>query len=219
MKHTWVTGLSVFGVLGAGSAAVLANTTVFNSTTKSASAFTMSATSPTTPGSPLETPALDSTTASTTSSSTAINSTGINSTAPVAQTYAVGSSGTVQLTNANGVITIASAIASPGWTVHSSSAPGGWVVVEFLSANQRVAFYAFLVDGAVQVSVDTSAPDQPFVPKNRQEVSARGTESTQPTQPTEPSKPAAVQVTQPVTELTLPSAHPSDDRSGVDSDD
>ncbi len=209
MKHTLATGLSVFGVLGAGSAAVLANSTVFNRTATSASAFTMSATSPTTAGSLLEIPTLDSTTAGTTSSSTAINTT-----APVVQIYAVGSSGTVQLTHANGVITIDSALASAGWTVHSSSAPGGWVVVEFLSANQRVAFNAYLVDGAVQVSVDTSAPDQPFVPKNRQEASAGGTQSTQPTQPTQPT-----QLTQPGTELTLPNAHDSDDHSGVDSDD
>lgn len=78
--------------------------------------------------------------------------------------YAIGTSGTVQLTSTNGIITITSAVASAGWTVVSTSAPGGWVVVEFLSANQRVAFNAFLVDGVVQVSVDSSSqPGSPVI--------------------------------------------------------
>ncbi|CAB4886236.1 unannotated protein [freshwater metagenome] len=48
-------------------------------------------------------------------------------------------------------------------------------MVEFLSADQRVAFNAFLVNGQIEVSVDTSAPDQPFQPRNPQQPGSAGT--------------------------------------------
>jgi hypothetical protein len=70
----------------------------------------------------------------------------------------VGDSGTVQLTTANGVITINSALPAPGWTIQSASVPGTWVVVEFQSQTQRVVFNAFIIDGQVQVVVDAGAP-------------------------------------------------------------
>lgn len=185
MKHTWVTGLSVFGVLGAGSAAVLANTTVFNNTAKSGGAISMSATtlSSSSPTTPATMPDIRGGNPTTT----------VATTVPMAQTYAIGNSGTVQLSNVNGVITIDSALASPGWTVNSSSAPGSWVVVEFLGADQRVVFNAYLVDGSVQVSVDTS---------------------------TQPGSPVSPQVTQPGPVLTLPPGVGSDDgHPGTDVDD
>ncbi|MUH52466.1 MAG: hypothetical protein F2789_14800, partial [Actinobacteria bacterium] len=45
MKHTWVTSLSVLCVVGAGTAAVLANTTVFKSTGKAVGSITVDASS------------------------------------------------------------------------------------------------------------------------------------------------------------------------------
>ena len=189
MKHTWVTSLSVLCVVGAGSAAVLANTTVFKSTGRAVGSVTVDAASTVPTGSEPVVPAVET-----------------SSTPDGAQTYAVGSSGTAQLANAHGVITVTSALAAAGWTVQSVSAPGDWVVVEFLSADQRVAFNAFLVNGQIEVSVDTSAPDQPFQPRNPQQPGAVGT--------------AVVAEDGNVTDtaLTLPPSDDDDDDGG-DSDD
>lgn len=147
MKHTWVTSLSVFGIIGAGSAAVLANTTVFNGVAKTEAAITI----------------VKAETTSTTSVSTveptepATTTTAIP--APVAQPYTVGNSGTVQVTNANGVLSISGALPAAGWTVQRVSDPGTWVVTEFLSPAQRVVFNAFLIDGQIQVTVDSASPE------------------------------------------------------------
>lgn len=148
MKHTWVTSLSVFGIIGAGSAAVLANTTVFNGVEKTNAAITISST---VPAASTSTATIASTEPTTTATTVAPGS--------VPQPYTVGDSGTVQLTNADGVITIKSALPAPGWTVQRASAPGSWVVVEFLSPTQRVVFNALMIDGQVQVTVDSAAPE------------------------------------------------------------
>jgi hypothetical protein len=147
MKHTWVTSLSVFGIIGAGSAAVLANTTVFNGVAKTNAAITISSTLPASATTTVTAAVTDPTAATTTAAPGA-----------VPQPYQVGDSGTVQLTTANGLITINSALPAPGWTIQSASVPGTWVVVEFQSQTQLVVFNAFIIDGQVQVVVDAGAP-------------------------------------------------------------
>jgi hypothetical protein len=147
MKHTWVTSLSVFGIIGAGSAAVLANTTVFNGVAKTNAAITISSTLPASATTTVTAAVTDPTAATTTVAPGAIP-----------QPYQVGDSGTVQLTTANGLITINSALPAPGWSIESASVPGTWVVVEFQSQAQRVVFNAFIIDGQVQVVVDAGAP-------------------------------------------------------------
>lgn len=151
MKHTWVTALSVVGVIGAGSAAVLANSTVFIDAARPREAITISATLPPTESTLATVPATDSST-----------ETNVSSSVPPEQApIAAGDSGTVQVTTNDGVITVADVQPAAGWAVQSISGPSDWVVVQFVKDTELVVFSAFWVDGQVQTQVDSSVDGAP----------------------------------------------------------
>ena len=151
MKHTWVTALSVVGVIGAGSAAVLANSTVFIDAARPREAITISATLPPTESTLATIPATDSSTETSVSSSVP----------PEQAPIAAGDSGTVQVTTNDGVITVADVQPAAGWAVQSISGPSDWVVVQFVKDTELVVFSAFWVDGQVQTQVDSSVDGAP----------------------------------------------------------
>ena len=152
MKHTWVTALSVVGVIGAGSAAVLANSTVFTDAARPREAITISATLPPTESTLATIPATDSSTETSVSSSVP----------PEQAPIAAGDSGTVQVTTHDGVITVGDVQPAAGWAVQSISGPSDWVVVQFVKDTELVVFSAFWVDGQVQTQVDSSADGAPI---------------------------------------------------------
>ena len=152
MKHTWVTALSVVGVIGAGSAAVLANSTVFIDAARPREAITISATLPPTESTLATVPATDSSTETIVSSSVP----------PEQAPIAAGDSGTVQVTTNDGVITVADVQPAAGWAVQSISGPSDWVVVQFVKDTELVVFSAFWVDGQVQTQVDSSDDGAPI---------------------------------------------------------
>lgn len=151
MKHTWVTALSVVGVIGAGSAAVLANSTVFTDVARPREAITISATVPPAASTLATVPAADS--AAETSVSPSVP--------PEQAPLAAGDSGTVQLTTVDGVITVGDVQPAAGWAVHSISGPGNSVVVQFAKGTGLVVFKAFMVDGHVQTQVDSFVGGKP----------------------------------------------------------
>ena len=151
MKHTWVTALSVVGVIGAGSAAVLANSTVFIDAARPREAITISATLPPTESTLATVPATDSSTETIVSSSVP----------PEQAPIAAGDSGTVQVTTNDGVITVADVQPAAGWAVQSISGPSDWVVVQFVKDTELVVFNAFWVDDQVQTQVDSSVDGAP----------------------------------------------------------
>jgi len=146
VKHTWVTALSVVGVIGAGSAAVLANSTVFTDAARPREAITISATLPPTESTLATVPVADSSTETTVASSVP----------PEQAPIAAGDAGTVQVTAHDGVITVGDAQPAAGWAVQSVSSPGDWVVVQFVKDTELVVFSAFMVDGQLQTQVDSS---------------------------------------------------------------
>ena len=152
MKHTWVTALSVVGVIGAGSAAVLANSTVFADVARPREAITISATLPPIESTLATVPAADSSTETTVASSVP----------PEQAPIAAGDSGTVQVTAHDGVITVGDVQPAAGWAVQSISGPSDWVVVQFVKDTELVVFSAFMVDGGVQTQVDSSDDGAPI---------------------------------------------------------
>jgi len=151
VKHTLVTALSVVGVIGAGSAAVLANTTVFTDVARPHEAITISATVPPTESTLATAPAAESSAETPASSSVP----------PDQAPLAAGEAGTVQVTAVDGVITVGNVEPTAGWAVQSMSGPGNWVVVQFVKDTQLVVFNAFMVDGQVQTQVDSSVDGEP----------------------------------------------------------
>jgi len=152
VKHTWVTALSVVGVIGAGSAAVLANSTVFTDAARPREAITISATLPPTESTLATVPVADSSTETTVASSVP----------PEQAPIAAGDAGTVQVTAHDGVITVGDAQPAAGWAVQSVSSPGDWVVVQFVKDTELVVFSAFMVDGQLQTQVDSSVDGAPL---------------------------------------------------------
>ena len=151
MKHTWVTALSVVGVIGAGSAAVLANSTVFTDAARPREAITISATLPPTESTLATIPPTESSTETSVSSSVP----------PEQAPIAAGDAGTVQVTAHDGVITVGDVQPAPGWAVQSISGPSDWVVVQFVKDTELVVLNAYWVDGQVQTQVDSSVDGAP----------------------------------------------------------
>ena len=198
MKHTWVTALSVVGVIGAGSAAVLANSTVFADVARPREAITISATLPPIESTLATVPAADSSTETTVASSVP----------PEQAPIAAGDSGTVQVTAHDGVITVGDVQPAAGWAVQSISGPSDWVVVQFVKDTELVVFSAFMVDGGVQTQVDSSDDGAPI---------GTPTNTVRPNRPNRPSNTRPTSTT--VDDHSDGPSSSVDDHHGKDSDD
>lgn len=202
MKHTWVTALSVVGVIGAGSAAVLANSTVFTDAARPREAITISATLPPTESTLATIPPTESSTETSVSSSVP----------PEQAPIAAGDAGTVQVTAHDGVITVGDVQPAPGWAVQSISGPSDWVVVQFVKDTELAVFNAYWVDGQVQTQVDSSVDGAPV---------EAPTNTVRPNRPNRPNRPKPPKTTLPTsTTVDDHSDGPSssvDDHHGKDS--
>ena len=156
MKVGIATTLSIAGVLAAGAAAFVVNTSVLSSTNAPVTTSVASAPSATpTPGSvlALNTAIVEQNPSSTTS------------------TYAVGSSGTVVIDTSTGRVVVTSVAPAAGWTSeYAQTNSDGAVKVRFAQASSRIEFTAQMVNGVVQTSVTNetapaAAPPQPQAPR------------------------------------------------------
>jgi len=156
MKVGIATTLSIAGVLAAGAAAFVVNTSVLSST--NAPVTTSVASVPTatpTPGSvlALNTEVVEQNPSNTTS------------------TYAVGSSGTVVIDTSTGRVVVTSVAPAAGWTSeYAQTNADGVVKVRFAQASSRIEFTAQMVNGVVQTSVTNettpaAAPSKPQAPR------------------------------------------------------
>jgi hypothetical protein len=134
MQRAWITGLTLAGVLGTGGAA-FAGMSVGHSD-----------------GSAVEAQAPGTTSATT--SATATDTT---------TTYRLGDAGTVTISVAGGVITVAGVEPATGWTQVGSSAAGVHVDVTLTDGTQLLHFAADLVDGRAVASL-TNAPTGTVAP-------------------------------------------------------
>ena len=160
MKVGIATTLSIAGVLAAGAAAFVVNTSVLSSTnapvtTSVASAPNSVPTATPTPGSvlALNTAIVEQNPSSTTS------------------TYAVGNSGTVVIDTSTGRVVVTSVAPAAGWTSeYAQTNSDGAVKVRFAQASSRIEFTAQMVNGVVQTSVTNEtvpagAPPKPQAPR------------------------------------------------------
>ena len=151
MKVGIATTLSIAGVLAAGAAAFVVNTSVLSST--NAPVTTSVASTPTatpTPGSvlALNTAIVEQNPSSTTS------------------TYAVGSSGTVVIDASTGRVVVTSVAPAAGWTSeYAQTNSDGAVKVRFAQASSRIEFTAQMVNGIVQTSVTNETAPAVAAPK------------------------------------------------------
>ena len=155
MKVGIATTLSIAGVLAAGAAAFVVNTSVLSSTnapvtTSVASAPNSVPTATPTPGSvlALNTAIVEQNPSSTTS------------------TYAVGSSGTVVIDTSTGRVVVTSVAPAAGWTSeYAQTNADGAVKVRFAQASSRIEFTAQMVNGIVQTSVTNETAPAVAAPK------------------------------------------------------
>ena len=151
MKVGIATTLSIAGVLAAGAAAFVVNTSVLSST--NAPVTTSVASVPTatpTPGSvlALNTEVVEQNPSNTTS------------------TYAVGSSGTVVIDTSTGRVVVTSVAPAAGWTSeYAQTNSDGAVKVRFAQASSRIEFTAQMVNGVVQTSVTNETAPAVAAPK------------------------------------------------------
>ena len=155
MKVGIATTLSIAGVLAAGAAAFVVNTSVLSSTnapvtTSVASAPNSVPTATPTPGSvlALNTEVVEQNPSNTTS------------------TYAVGSSGTVVIDTSTGRVVVTSVAPAAGWTSeYAQTNADGVVKVRFAQASSRIEFTAQMVNGVVQTSVTNETAPAVAAPK------------------------------------------------------
>ena len=155
MKVGIATTLSIAGVLAAGAAAFVVNTSVLSSTnapvtTSVASAPNSAPTATPAPGSvlALNTAIVEQNPSSTTS------------------TYAVGSSGTVVIDTSTGRVVVTSVAPAAGWTSeYAQTNADGAVKVHFAQASSRIEFTAQMVNGVVQTSVTNETAPAVAAPK------------------------------------------------------
>jgi len=143
MKVGIATTLSIAGVLAAGAAAFVVNTSVLSSTNGPVTTSVTGAQS----SLPTATPAPGSVVAL----NTAVVEQNPSSTT---STYAVGDSGTVVIDTSTGRAVITSVAPAAGWTSEYAQADAnGAVKVRFAQASSRIEFTAQIVNGIVQTSV------------------------------------------------------------------
>ena len=156
MKVGIATTLSIAGVLAAGAAAFVVNTSVLSSSNAPVTTSVISAPTATpTPGSvlALNTAIVEQNPSSTTS------------------TYAVGNSGTVVIDTSTGRVVVTSVAPAAGWTSeYAQTNSDGAVKVRFAQASSRIEFTAQMVNGVVQTSVTNekapaAAPPKPQAPR------------------------------------------------------
>ena len=151
MKVGIATTLSIAGVLAAGAAAFVVNTSVLSSTNAPVTTSVASAPTATpTPGSvlALNTAIVEQNPSSTTS------------------TYAVGNSGTVVIDTSTGRVVVTSVAPAAGWTSeYAQTNADGAVKVHFAQASSRIEFTAQMVNGVVQTSVTNETAPAVAAPK------------------------------------------------------
>jgi hypothetical protein len=151
MKVGIATTLSIAGVLAAGAAAFVVNTSVLSSTNAPVTTSVASV--------PTATPALGSVLAL----NTAIVEQNPSSTT---STYAVGSSGTVVIDTSTGRVVVTSVAPAAGWTSeYAQTNADGAVKVRFAQASSRIEFTAQMVNGVVQTSVTNETAPAVAAPK------------------------------------------------------
>ena len=128
------------------------------------------------------------------------------SVAPRAYSFQAGAAGQVNLTAADGVLTVDSTVPSTGWLVLSYTGPGTHVEVQLGDGMQIVTFAADLVNGEVEAGITaTPAPTLPTVP------------ATDPATTPAPAPAVPVVVLQPTSQPPATS-HTSSPSSGGDDD-
>jgi len=143
MKVGIATTLSIAGVLAAGAAAFVVNTSVLSSTNAPVTTSVTGAQSSV----PTATPAPGSVVAL----NTAVVEQNPSSTT---STYAVGDSGTVVIDTSTGRVVVTSVAPAAGWTSeYAQTNADGAVKVRFAQASSRIEFTAQMVNGVVQTSV------------------------------------------------------------------
>ena len=189
MNKAWITALSIAGIAGSASAAYAGLSVNGNE------------------GAPAEAQGLPAAPATTLAPIAAPAS------SPATATYQVGDAGTVTVTNVSGVVSVQSAMPSPGWTVQGYTSPAGHVEVQFVNALQAVTFHADVVNGEMVASL-AEAPTVPSTDVTTTEVPATEAPTTVPTPTPLPAVPAAPAVTAPETPkapshaaTTAPSSH------------
>ncbi len=160
MKVGIATTLSIAGVLAAGAAAFVVNTSVLSS---SNAPMTLSAT-----GAQNSAPTATPSPGSVVALNTAIVEQNPSSTT---STYAVGNSGTVVIDTSTGRVVVTSVAPAAGWTSeYAQTNSDGAVKVRFAQASSRIEFIAQMVNGVVQTSVTNetapaAAPPKPQAPR------------------------------------------------------
>jgi len=176
MNKAWITALSIAGIAGSAGAAY-AGLSVNNNEGAPAEAQGLPAVSVTTLA-PMPA-AADAPAAS-----------------PATATYQVGAAGTVTVVNENGIVSVQSAMPSPGWTVQGYTSPAGHVEVRFANALQTLTFNADVVDGTMVASF----AEAPAVPTTDVPVSTSPVEAPI----TAPAPAPATPVTAPAAPATSP---------------
>jgi hypothetical protein len=155
MKVGIATTLSIAGVLAAGVAAFVVNTSVLSSTNAPATTSVASA-----PNSvPTATP--------TPGSVVALNTAVVEQNPSITtSTFAVGDSGTVVIETSTGRVVVTSVAPAAGWTSEYAQADtNGAVKVRFAQASSRIEFTAQMVNGLVQTSVTNQTSPAVAAPK------------------------------------------------------
>ncbi len=166
MKTQVATVLALVGVLGAGSAAALVNTTILDSPTESgASAAVLPpassvdvpvppvATAPPTTTAPKPTPSTSTPTTSTTTSTT-------TTVAPPPSSltaFNVGDAGVVTADIVDGRLILLAAEPAPGWAVTDTEQDDDGIEVDFESGTVRVRFEATIEDGRIVPHVESES--------------------------------------------------------------
>jgi hypothetical protein len=169
MNKAWITALSIAGIAGSASAAYAGLSVNGNE------------------GAPAEAQGLPAA-ATTLAPVAAPSATPAGS--PTTATYQVGAAGTVTVTNDNGIVSVQSAMPSPGWTVQGYTSPAGHVEVRFVNALQALTFNADVVNGEMVASF-AEAPTPPSTDVTSTEVPVTEAPATIPVPAPLPAVPAA----------------------------
>jgi hypothetical protein len=146
MKTKVAMAISLAGVLAAGTAAALVNTSVLNGGSSSPLAANAPLTQSTSPSAALS-PAVDA---------PVVPAAQAPAASATQATYAIGESGTVTLDTAGDVLAVVAVTPAAGWTVTQSEAVDrANAEVKFQSGTVDVEFHANLVYGVVRTSVES----------------------------------------------------------------
>lgn len=186
MNKAWITALSIAGIAGSAGAAYTGLSADAND------------------GGPVEAQGLPA--APVTTLAAIPTPVGSPTADPATATYQVGAAGTVTVVNTNGVVSVQSAMPSPGWTVLGYTSPAGHVEVRFANPLQTVTFNADVVDGTMVASL-AEAPTAPTIEVPTTAAPAEAPTTAPAPQPATPVAAPAAPVTSPQeTHSTTPAA-------------